>query len=103
MTLLINNEILEREQRKNTIMLENFESMAELTATENKILNALEERDISKFLENDSLMDQLKESKTKSKEISQKIEESKETIIKKDKEREKYHPAPSIELAKSYK
>ena len=83
----------ELEQRKNAIMLENFESMAELTATEDKILNALEGGDISKFLENDDLIDQLKESKTKSEEISQKIEESKETTIKIDKEREKYRPA----------
>jgi hypothetical protein len=43
-----------------------------LTATEDKILNALEGGDISKFLENDDLIDQLKESKTKSEEISQK-------------------------------
>ena len=93
MTLLINNEMPELEQRKNAIMLENFESMAELTATEDKILNALEGGDISKFLENDDLIDQLKESKTKSEEISQKIEESKETTIKIDREREKYRPA----------
>ena len=90
MTLLINNEMPELEQRKNAIMLENFESMAELTATEDKILNALEGGDISKFLENDDLIDQLKESKTKSEEISQKIEESKETTIKIDKERENW-------------
>ena len=50
MTLLINNEMPELEQRKNAIMLENFESMAELTATEDKILNALAGGDISKFL-----------------------------------------------------
>ena len=93
MTLLINNEMPELEQRKNAILIENFESLAELTATEDKILNALEGGSISKFLENDDLIDQLKESKTKSEEISQKIEESKETTIKIDKEREKYRPA----------
>jgi dynein heavy chain len=93
MTLLINNEMPELEQRKNAILIENFESMAELKATEDKILNALEGGNIAKFLENDDLIDQLKESKTKSEEISQKIEESKETTIKIDNEREKYRPA----------
>jgi dynein heavy chain len=70
--------------------------MAELRATEDKILNALSKSEggsISVFLETDDLIDQLKESKTKSEEISQKIEESKETTIKIDKERERYRPA----------
>ena len=96
MTLLINNEMPELEQRKNAILNENFESMAELRATEDKILNALSKSEggsISVFLETDDLIDQLKESKTKSEEISQKIEESKETTIKIDKERERYRPA----------
>lgn len=96
MTLLINNEMPELEQRKNAILLENFSSMAELRDTEDKILSELSKSEggnISDFLENDDLIITLKQAKTKSEEITQKIMESEETSKQIDKKREFYRSA----------
>lgn len=94
MTLLINNETPDLEQKKNMILIENAQSQAELTSTENKILDKLEEADsIIKFLEDDVLINDLKDSKSKSQEISQKIAESNKTTEEIDIERQKYSPA----------
>lgn len=98
MTLLINNEMPELEQRKNAILIENFESTKELKKTEDGILKELtstEGGNINKFLETDDLIEKLKNSKTKSEEINQKIQESQITNETINKEREKYRPAAS--------
>ena len=95
MTLLINNEMPELEQRKNAILLENFNSMAELQRTEDKILYelALSDGNIEAVLSNDEMIKILKEAKTKSEEINQKIKESEETTRQIDEKRENYRKA----------
>ena len=95
MTLLINNEMPDLEQRKNAILLENFTSSAELRRTEDKILSDLSSSggEISEFLNDDILINSLKEAKTKSKEIKEKMDESIITNQQIDDKREKYRPA----------
>jgi len=95
MTLLINNEMPDLEQRKNAILLENFTSSAELRRTEDKILSDLSSSggEISEFLNDDVLINSLKEAKTKSKEIKEKMDESIITNQQIDDKREKYRPA----------
>jgi dynein heavy chain, axonemal len=96
MTLLINNEMPELEQRKNAILMENFTSMAERQKTEDRILFDLSKSEggnIEEFLKSDELINSLKEAKTKSEEISQKIEEGKITSEQIKLKRENYRPA----------
>ena len=97
MTLLINNEMPELEQRKNAILIENFNSMNELRDAEDKILSSLsggeQGADIGVFLEDNALIATLKDSKTKSEEITQKLKESEETSKQIDIKREFYRPA----------
>ncbi|MCQ2819756.1 MAG: hypothetical protein MJ252_21030, partial [archaeon] len=97
MTLLINNEMPELEQRKNAIMFENFESARQLRLTEDRILDALNSSngDIGKFLESDELIETLKNAKTKAEEINQKMAESEITKKTINAEREKYRSAAS--------
>ena len=95
MTLLINNEMPELEQRKNTILLENFQSTKELRNTEDNILEMLSQSkgDINQFLKSDDLIITLQESKTKSEEINRKMKESEETAKEIDEKRESYRSA----------
>jgi dynein heavy chain len=100
MTLLINNEMPELEQRKNAILIENFNSMNDLRETEDKILSSLSGGEnsgggsnIAEFLNSDNLILTLKDAKTKSEEISQKLKESEETSKQIDLRRELYRPA----------
>jgi dynein heavy chain len=96
MTLLINNEMPELEQRKNAIMNENFQSMNERKKTEDDILKDLSKSEgggIEEFLNTDELIKSLKDAKTKSEEISQKIEEGKITSEQIRLKRENYRPA----------
>jgi len=97
MTLLINNEMPELEQRKNAILMENFMSMNDLRETEDKILSSLSGGEgggnIGEFLNSNTLIETLKDSKTKSEEITQKLKESEETSKQIDTKRELYRPA----------
>jgi len=99
MTLLINNEMPELEQRKNAILMENFMSMNDLRETEDKILSSLSGGEggsggnISEFLSSNTLIETLKDAKTKSEEITQKLKESEETSKQIDTKRELYRPA----------
>ena len=95
MTLLINNEMPELEQRKNTILMENFESTKSLRQTEDSILTKLNSSngDINIFLENNDLIDTLQDSKQKSEEINRKMKESEDTANEIDKKRENYRSA----------
>lgn len=97
MTLLINNEMPELEQRKNAILMENFMSMNDLRETEDKILSSLSGGEgggnIAEFLNSNTLIETLKEAKTKSEEITQKLKESEETSKQIDVKRELYRPA----------
>jgi dynein heavy chain len=98
LTLLINYELPELELRKNAILKENFAAQEAMKRTENKILSELSKGEggnvnISEFLDSDSLINTLKEAKTKAEEIKQKIIEAEETSKEITKQREAYTPA----------
>jgi dynein heavy chain len=98
LTLLINSEQPELELRKNAILKENFAAQEAMKRTENKILSELSKGEsgnvnISEFLDSDSLINTLKEAKTKAEEIKQKIIEAEETSKEITKQRETYTPA----------
>lgn len=95
MTLLINNEMPELEQRKNSILQENFLAQKELKKKEDEILSELEKSggDIRKFLESDDLINILQESKNQSDDIGRKMIESEETAREIERKRENYRTA----------
>lgn len=95
MTLLINNEMPELEQKKNSILIENFNSQRDLKKKEDDILQKLEENsdNIDSFIEGEGLIKNLEDSITQSEDINRKMKESESTAKEIELKREHYRDA----------